>query len=232
MTPLPPEIHKKCIEITIKLRSFPISIHFNHPVDLSKKEHRQYLNKIRNPQDLGTILSRLEANEYQSITQWEQDINTVWSNAIRFYGEDSLLAIIALQMERRFNKLKKSLDRITIHGWTKYIYFLRHKLDTMLSEVPSNLTTIASKLKQEPTMIVDKLNSHELSKLIEASKNFLSNEDIQQIFLILLKYEKNLNLNGIDYLTLDVNNLSSQSLHELKHYYQKQCIELGISYPQ
>jgi len=225
MLKLPQDQRDKCIEITRCLRQMPGAVIFNDPIDATKVDTKAYFKKIRNPQDLGTILSKLEASEYESITQWEHDVNTVWANAIIYNGEDSLFAQLAKHMENNFIKLKRDLDRISFCGWTRHIYNLRYKFDQLLSNVPPSLSHISSKLSQQPTYMIDPLTSNDMTLIIEASKQFNSTQHIAEVYSILSKNDPNLQLDP-KVAIVDVNNLSSASLHELKHYYQKQLIEL------
>ncbi|EAY22735.1 Bromodomain containing protein [Trichomonas vaginalis G3] len=231
MSKLSPEQQQLCIEITAALKASPGAEMFNEPVDPKKQGAPNYLKKIRNPQDLGTIMHRIEASQYESVTQWEQDINTVWSNAVSYNGEGSFVGNLAEHMAKHFKKLKRRLDYFSLAGWTKHIYNLRQDFEKLLAQAPPSLGPITSKLNKHPSLIIEPLTSQEISQIIKASQIINEPQDLEAISQILKKNEPKANLEQ-ETLILDVNNLSPITLHEMRNYYKKQCIERSIAYPQ
>lgn len=231
MSKLSKEQQRLCIEITAALKAFPGAEMFNEPVDPKKQNAPNYFKKIRNPQDLGTIMHRIEAYEYESVTQWEQDINTVWSNAVTYNGEGSYVAILAQHMASHFVKLKKPLDYFNVTGWTKHIYNLRQEFDRLLSQAPPSLGPITTKLGKTPSILVEPMTSKEICQIIEASQMINQPQDVDAIAQIIKKNEPKANIEQ-DVAIFDVNNLSPITLHEMRNYYKKQCIERNLTYPQ
>ena len=78
-----PERREICLNITKKMMNYPCAKCFLEPVDPSERE---YLEIIKSPQDLTSILSRLENSNYQTVDSWEQDVNLIWYNAEKFNG--------------------------------------------------------------------------------------------------------------------------------------------------
>jgi hypothetical protein len=231
MSRLSKEQQRLCIEITAALKSFPGAEMFNEPVDPKKQNAPNYFKKIRNPQDLGTIMLRIEASEYESVTQWEQDINTVWSNAVTYNGEGSYVGNLAQHMSKHFKKLKKPLDFFNVNSWTKHIYNLRQEFDRLLSQAPPSLGPITAKLGKQPSILVEPMTPKEISQLIEASQIINQPQDVEAIGQIIKKNEPKANIEQ-EIAVFDVNNLSPITLHEMRNYYKKQCIERNIPYPQ
>lgn len=232
MTKISPEQQKLCIDITMALKQSPGAEMFNEPVDPKKQNAPNYYKKIRNPQDLGTILRRIEASEYESVTQWELDINTVWSNAVTYNGEGSYVGNLAQHMARHFRKLKRPLDYFSVTGWTKHIYNLRQEFDKLLAQAPQSVGPITTKITKQSALLIEPLSNKELSLLIKASQLINEPQDVEAVSAILKKHEpKTIDLSQ-KYCVLDVNNLSNASLHELRNYYKKQCAERSIPYPQ
>lgn len=222
---------KLCLYITAELRKSPAASVFNEPVDPKKQNIPNYYKKIRNPQDLGTIYGRLQRKEYKSVVQWEKDIDLVWMNAETYNGKDSYIAFMAKHMKKKFERLKKPLDNRSVSGWTKHIYQLREKFDSMLSVCPPSLQSIVPRnLDSACAAFQTPFNAKEISNLIKASEMVNTQKDIDQVSAILKKNDPPVDTNTED-LVVDINTLSNSTLHEISAYYRKQLIEQGLPYP-
>lgn len=76
---------------------------FWEPVDPVVLGIPQYHNIIpkRDARDLRTIRSKLETDKYETMEQWEADLELMVNNAIKFNGIDSEVGIVAVQMQQR-----------------------------------------------------------------------------------------------------------------------------------
>lgn len=70
-----------CKEITEELRRYPGAQLFNEPVNPDIQSVPGYYKKVKNPQDLGTILECFNRREYTDVKAWERNVNTVWQNS-------------------------------------------------------------------------------------------------------------------------------------------------------
>jgi hypothetical protein len=226
-TSLSPEQQRLCLEITRRLRQSPAASVFNEPVDPKKQNLPNYFKKIRNPQDLGTIYQRLQAGEYTSVTQWERDINTVWSNAETFNGKDSFIGRIAQHMAWRFQHLKKPLDAYSVAGWTKHIYSLREKCDGLLAHCPPSLRGIIPHSLDNAMPIVAPFSCREMhAYILRTCERLTDPRDIEQVVAILRKNDQLIQVDD-EFLVVDVNNLSLQTLCDIRSYWdRKQLSEL------
>lgn len=227
-TQLSPEQYNLCLFITEELRNSPSAWVFNVPVD--QKNH-EYYKKIRNPKDLGNIYKNLREGQYKTVVQWESDINLVWSNAETFNGPESTIGNMAKFLKKKFDRLKRPLENLTTTGWTKHLYQLRKKMDLMLLVCPESLRSIVPKnIEHLATTMQSQFNAKEIANLIKASTIIQTPKDIEQISAILMRNEPALNVN-VDNLIVDLDNLSTNTLHEVRSYYKKQLIEQGLPYP-
>ena len=225
-----PEIRQICIEIMKELREYPGAYFFNNPVDLENIPG--YLKKIKNPQDLGSILSKLENDGYTKINDWEKDINLVWTNAEIFNGKDSYVTTIAGHMAKHFLKLKKRVDVRRFSGWMKYIYSAREKIDRLLLSPPPNYDpifpiTYASNIQYPP------FSNRELDSFVQASNYFFKNEDKVQIVKLLHldpSYESFVDPNT-DEIRVNADKLSPKCLNLIRDYFKKQLTKMGQEYP-
>lgn len=71
-------------KVLSKISSQPYSYFFNTPVDPARDGVPDYLHVIKNPMDLGTIRIKLDTNEYQSIDEFERDVDLVFSNCFMY----------------------------------------------------------------------------------------------------------------------------------------------------
>jgi hypothetical protein len=223
------EQERLCIDITRRLRKCPAAVPFNEPVDPKKQNLPNYFKKIKNPQDLGTILQRLEAGEYTSVTNWECDIATVWSNAETFNGKDSVISAMAQHMAGRFQHLKRGLDSHSLTGWTKRLYSLREKADGLLGKCPPSLCSIIPRsLDAAAPPIVAPFTAREMSDFILKTAEIVrDSKDIEAIVSILRRNDPPINVDEQN-LIIDVDQLSSQTLYEIRSYYErKQLSELA-----
>ena len=231
-TSLLPHQKKLCLDITKKLRNHPCASIFNEPVNNKDPTLRDYFKKIRNPQDLGSIYDRLLSDEYTSVTQWENDINTVWSNAETYNGANSTVGWIANYLSSVFQKLKAPLDMHNTTNWTRQVYSLTDKLDHYFIDCPDLLQdAIPQNFNQAEEYILPSFSSKDISAFIKASEILNSPQDTAAICKILSKYAPKTNLSK-DNIIVDVNNLSKVALHALRDYFKKKLVELRIPYPQ
>ena len=118
----------------------PIAAFFLKPVDPITDNARDYFQKIKNPQDLGTIRHRLvHESYYRSVSEWERDMNCIWENCVIYNGEGSYLAEISHHMERLFRKMMVELKIKAYDGWIDRVNELFFKLDDNLRCHPPTL---------------------------------------------------------------------------------------------
>jgi hypothetical protein len=226
-TGLSREQQRLCLEITSRLRECPAAIPFNEPVDPKKQNLPNYFKKIKNPQDLGSIYQRLQGGGYTSVTQWERDIATVWSNAETFNGKDSIIGAMAQQMSWRFQHFKRHLDAHSVAGWTKHLYALREKADCLLAKCPPSLRAIIPRSLDSTLPVLAPFTAREMADFILKTGEVLTDpKDLDQIVAILRRNDPPLNVDD-ECLVIDVNSLSPHTLWEIRNYYdKKQLIEL------
>lgn len=70
----------------------PFSEWFRDPVDHEALGLTDYLQVIKEPQDLGSISKKLERNAYMSPEDFARDVRLVWQNAITYNSATSMCA--------------------------------------------------------------------------------------------------------------------------------------------
>lgn len=222
---IPPEKLELCISITKSLiDNHPGSSMFSKPVD---ETVLNYYRVISNPQDLGTILKRLNDNVYKSISEWEEDVNTVWSNAEKYNGKNSFVNLLAEHLSREFQHYKKKLDIMDPRVWTNYVYELQNEFEETIEQCPKSLGNI---IKNVSLHNLPNFTAKEMTNFLKASEMVNTKENIEKIEKIIKKNEPNLKLFN-DVNILDVNSLSPCTLHKIRDYYRVQLTKSGKHYP-
>lgn len=84
----------------------------------SKKKNPQYYEKVENPIDLSTIEGNVEKGLYDRPALFDGDVNRLFENSIKFYGNESTEATITMQLQTVYVRKKTDLypKLVTICG--------------------------------------------------------------------------------------------------------------------
>ena len=224
-----PTIHdfemEQCYRITCSILEHPIATIFSRPVNPIEDEIPDYFEKIKHPIDLGTIKTKLENKQYHNSEEWKNDITLVWSNAIDYNGNDSVIATAAKYLNDLF------IDTVDIKipesekDWLFSIMHYLNKIKQIKNQTGNNYA------------VLHPVNSHNLDsetkKLIKALNSLNDEEDAIQITRILLLYEKDIKIDNEQTLaSIDISTLSTDTIYMLICYAQRRFKELGKEYPQ
>ena len=124
-----------CYEITRKIYDHPLSMLFLEPVNTSI--FTDYLGIVKQPMDLGTILTKLDRKEYRDITQWKSDIMQIWKNAKVYNPPDTYAFKIAEIMEQKSERLMQEMPKDEIDLWQIRMTRAAKKLQKYLSNIPA-----------------------------------------------------------------------------------------------
>ena len=86
---LAPDELRACKAALKEIRKHKDAEPFLDPVDWKALDILDYPTIIKRPMDLGTVMQRLEANEYQSAHELSAEISLVWNNAMAYNPDDS-----------------------------------------------------------------------------------------------------------------------------------------------
>ena len=81
------------------------SASFHDPVDPKSKDLKDYYKIIKKPMDLSTLLANVTAQSYDSMKDFEADLQLIWDNCIEYNEEGSPIAKQAIEMELATQKL-------------------------------------------------------------------------------------------------------------------------------
>ncbi|CAE7607424.1 Brd1 [Symbiodinium necroappetens] len=84
---------------------------FSRPVNVDR--YPDYLDKIKpnQPMDLSSVMSNLDANRYNDLGKFVNDVNMVWANAFKYNSENTRAYQAALRAQKQFSSRMQGLDR-------------------------------------------------------------------------------------------------------------------------
>lgn len=129
----------KCLQIVEKLIAWPICSPFIEMVDPERDGAPDYLDYIKEPMALTEVRRKLVANAYESIKDWERDVNLIWENAKTYNGEDTLFTHMAMEAALWFTDKMKKFPSTQEEEWTGKIQRTTKKLLDVLSHPPAEL---------------------------------------------------------------------------------------------
>lgn len=100
---------KYCLVVIRALKRGKDAAPFLVPVDPVKLKIPNYPEIITNPQDLGTIETKLKKNEYETIDDFIDSVQLVWANCERYNGAESAINKMALRLKEQFERQIRSM---------------------------------------------------------------------------------------------------------------------------
>lgn len=211
--PATPEDLRICLQITEKLIKHPISSIFLRPVDPITDAAPDYLSKIRNPQDLGTIKRRLEEKTYYKyISDWQRDMNLIWKNCIRYNGENTYFFSVAREFKCLFEKLSRPITTKNYEEWILRVNELFERIDSLLQRSPPPI-----KENFDGKAFKSALTNQALEKYVNYSQQLTSPDDILHFIQISL-------LSGATYKQDDNNFVGEINLKTMNKHGKRQLI--------
>jgi len=104
-TPITREQRRYCGTIIKDLKKHRDSAPFLAPVDPVILNIPDYPSIIKKPMDLGTIEQKLNNLEYETVDDFANDMNLIFSNCYLYNGTEAPVSQCASNLEKAFNKL-------------------------------------------------------------------------------------------------------------------------------
>ncbi|OHT02934.1 Bromodomain containing protein [Tritrichomonas foetus] len=139
-----------CAKITKKISNFTMARFFRQPVDPKRDGAEDYLDKIKKPMDLGTVLQNLHDSKYQSVDQWKNDMNLIWKNAMTYNNQASPLYIIAQDLQETFKKLVETIPKTHTEEWLMRVRKEHNKLQRIIDAKTRTLGHKPTKIILKP----------------------------------------------------------------------------------
>ena len=131
------DLMKICKSITKELIAHPASVEFREPVD--RELYPDYYSQIKRPQDLSSILKRLEDNKYTSPSKWERDVYKIFKNCEQYNGKDSVFSPYISELEKFFKSQLKKLPKTGLKKTSTMLNSLVKKINVKCDIYPPGL---------------------------------------------------------------------------------------------
>jgi hypothetical protein len=201
-----------CINITSELLNSNLGFFFDQPYSDENSDYEDYIRKVTNPQDLGTILQKLKDKEFKTVNEWKQNVNLVWENNKMFYGDDSLYSDACDHLEKMFKKRLVQFEMRHFNTWVDRMNQLFSKFDDLLGQSPAKLKKTFRNLK--PSEDVQKAD---LEIFQQKSKTLKSVNHRMKLLQILSSFG-----NPIDHfqskIVVDLDSISNETANALVQY--------------
>eukprot|EP00291_Cryptomonas_curvata_P007663 CAMPEP_0172197782 /NCGR_PEP_ID=MMETSP1050-20130122/27682_1 /TAXON_ID=233186 /ORGANISM="Cryptomonas curvata, Strain CCAP979/52" /LENGTH=332 /DNA_ID=CAMNT_0012874449 /DNA_START=186 /DNA_END=1183 /DNA_ORIENTATION=+ len=104
-----------CREILVALMEHESAQPFLQPVDAQGLGLDDYCEKVKEPIDLGTILSRLDAGDYSTAHEVRLEVTRVWANCVEYNGCEHDIYRQAQELAKLFDDRFEALIRPPQH---------------------------------------------------------------------------------------------------------------------
>jgi hypothetical protein len=120
MSDLTPFEREQCLRIIEKLINTELyGLFVKLDIQGSDDWQKEYRRLIPRPMDLQTVRADLQANRYRSLQDFSTAVDLIWTNSIKFNGEDSYFASIALQGQAKFRRAFAKICRTREEEWLR-----------------------------------------------------------------------------------------------------------------
>jgi len=140
---------RKCLELTNKMLHMDLCKPFKDRVDPIRDGAPNYNDIVKHPMDLSTIRKNLNGNEHRQIEDWAASVNLVWSNAMLFNSEGTLLHLIAKEMEMWFKRKYESTPRNRDEEWMMMLGKSTKKMVYLSQHPPASIVPIKATQNSE-----------------------------------------------------------------------------------
>ena len=171
---------------------------FAQPVDPVRDNVPHYFDIVKNPMDLSTVRHKLDSGQYQSVSEWKDDMELIWKNSLLVNSRTSILGYITVDMQEKYRSLVQFFTDSQDYDWLQKLYFLRDELNGMSKkaflQAAKREQQKASKINKSGQLKQSKqrkqpLTRAEIIKLSNDINELTDDIHILSIFDIFKKYE-------------------------------------------
>lgn len=225
------QMKNEAVEVMNRIMAHPISSPFILPIT-QKDAPEHYFEKIKKPIDLSTIKTKLLEGKYQTVQQWFDDMELVWSNAETFHGKEHSFGKVAAENRRLFSKERKKLFGQSIDQWCGTVYELRSEITDLMNQPPSDVKKFADTLGAARSMKPNQqvMSEREKQCFIKATEMMTTEDEQKKIIEIISKMQPELD-NGNSELFIDVAKLNRNTTNAIRDYMKTALENDGKKYP-
>ena len=179
---------RRCQKILGMLQKHKSAMPFLLPVDPIAQGCPDYPIIVKEPMDLSTVEKKLKMGQYVTPLQFQQDVNKIWSNAIRYNPQNNPVYDATRLMMEYFDKIYKEVED------TPFIDYGPEQLQKKVVKVEKKVEEIKSKgtggSNEYPEMTLDE--KKQLTQMIKG-RSMLNQLLARSISVVLeTSYAKNI----------------------------------------
>lgn len=216
------------LEVIDALIRRPEAASFIDPVDVESDFAEDYYRRIKKPIDITTIRTKIATKIYSRSSEWKSDLELLFKNAKSYFGENSYIGYLTLDLEKYAMKLINSEETMTTVDRMNAFGSIQIKFENWVKKSPDKIVSYFDTYSDDDPERI--LNKSEVNAFIRACSMLPNPKDARALFGIIQYVNPNIypvSENIIVNLT-DVNNLA---LHIMKFYVEKRFEEEGLEYP-
>ena len=135
------------------------------PVDPEEDNAFDYFDIIKRPSDLGLVQRKLTNGEYKTVAQFKEELGLIWSNCIKYNGEDSLMGAIAADLKQFSERLLVFLSDSPEIDWLNELVFLVEELSNAVKTL--NFSSLSGKKRASSTASIKQYDTAPVDDGIE-----------------------------------------------------------------
>lgn len=226
MTKMTPELLEECKKILDALIASKLSDFFMDPIYDDNDEYSNYTEIIENPQFFSFIQEKLRQGKYHTFSEFQNDIDLVFSNTRKYFGEDTYQTIVADELSKQFKKLCRKLTcTFSNQAWSSELTNIYNKLTLKMQNSPPSL-----KNKLNIKNAVDSISPQDLSNFSKAANQLKDTDDVLGMLQLL-------NAGGLhidpqkDHIYVNLKSIPSSTILPLIAYTKERFKDLNLNYP-
>lgn len=162
----------RCLKIVDKLISFSICVPFVELVDPVNDGVHDYYDIIKNPMSLNEVRKKIISKKYKDVSEFQKDINLIWSNARKYNGDDNVITNMAMEAASWFDKQMKQFPATLEEEWTRKMQKIVRAFYDAINHPPPDICPskpiIGNEPKEELNQEAEKHeDKDEISKLLD-----------------------------------------------------------------
>ena len=230
------KIRKEALDVLDRLLEHPLANQFIDPIQPNEND-TEFDKIVTNQQDLTSIKARLTNKEYMSTAKFYDDMESVWVSTEQYYSTDphlSALCVVAAECRRTFNKLKRSIDVLSMGTWCSELFRLKSKIIDTMNQPPNKMKQYSSSSSTNSNhsqkQTLNLLSEKEIQNFITASE--MMNEDEQnEIIRIISEIDPEIDETSSE-IHLDITKMSLNSIYAVHDFMKSTLEKRGQKYPE
>jgi hypothetical protein len=199
---LSPAQRGRCLAVMDELDQYESFSFYAQPVDPVRDRCPDYPSVVAHPMDFGTVRSRLKSGHYRAVSDWKSDMSLIWTNSLKYNGQDSTFGLTALQLELTFKNLTKTLTDDESADWHLRFRSLSAHLAAVMRGIPPISDKSAEPRSRKAEATSGKalhgkkskaerryLTKPELTALVDQVNGLESEPHVLQVIELLRRYE-------------------------------------------